>query len=564
MASTFKLSTDLPAWKELEQLYQKEGKNFDVKQAFAEDPKRFDEFSRVFTNYDDSKILYDFSKNLVNKEIFAKLIELAKQSGVEKLRDEMFAGDHINTTEDRAVYHVALRNRAKRNMPVDGKDTAQEVDDVLQHMKEFSNQIRDGSWKGYTGKQITDVVNIGIGGSDLGPVMVTEALKAYSKPGLNVHFVSNIDGTHIAEILKNLSAETTLFLVASKTFTTAETITNATSAKNWFLKHSNDNKEAIAKHFAALSTNEKEVVNFGIDPKNMFGFESWVGGRYSVWSAIGLSVAIFIGFDNFEKFLKGAEAVDQHFLNTPLENNIPVIGGLLNVWYNNFFGAQTHLIAPFDQYLHRFPAYLQQLSMESNGKSVTRANVFTNYQTGAIIFGEPATNAQHSFFQLLHQGTKLIPADFILAAQSQNPIENNKHQKMLASNFFAQSEALMVGKNEEQVKAEGATGGLVPHKIFSGNRPTTSILAQKITPAALGALIAYYEHVTFTEGAVWNINSFDQWGVELGKVLAKVIGKQLDDKKPVEDHDPSTNNLINTFKEWEWIVTRESGVDSKL
>ncbi|KAI5954458.1 PGI1 [Candida jiufengensis] len=548
--SSFKLATDLPAWKELESLYKSEGEKFNVKEAFAKDPKRFQEFSRIFTNFDDSKILFDYSKNLINEDIFKTLIKLAKESNLEQLRDDMFAGKHINTTEDRAVYHVALRNIHKRKMPVDGKDTTQEVSTVLEHMKEFSNQVRSGEWKGYTGKAITDVVNIGIGGSDLGPVMVTEALKAYSKPGLNVHFVSNVDGTNIVEELKGLEPETTLFLIASKTFTTAETIANANSAKNWFLEVAKDTKY-IAKHFAALSTNEKEVAKFGIDPRNMFEFESWVGGRYSVWSAIGLSVAIYIGYDNFAKFLEGAETVDQHFLNEPLENNIPVIGGLINVWYNNFFGAQTHLIAPFDQYLHRFPAYLQQLFMESNGKSVTRANVFTNYQTGAIIFGEPATNAQHSFFQLLHQGTKLIPADFIMAAQSQNPIENNKHQKMLASNFFAQSEALMVGKNEEQVKSEGATGGLVPHKEFSGNRPTTSILAQKITPSTLGALIAYYEHVTFTEGAIWNINSFDQWGVELGKVLAKVIGKQLDDKTEVEDHDPSTNGLINTFKKWE-------------
>ena len=548
--SSFKLASDLPAWKELEQLYKKEGEKFDVRAAFAKDPKRFDEFSRIFTNYDDSKILFDFSKNLINQEILDKLIQLAKEAGVEKLRDEMFAGDHINTTEDRAVYHVALRNVKKHKMPVDGKDTTQEVWDVLNHMKEFSDQVRDGEWKGYTGKAITDVVNIGIGGSDLGPVMVTEALKYYSKPGLNAHFVSNIDGTDIAEVLKKVNPETTLFLIASKTFTTAETITNATSAKKWFLEHAKDTKY-IAQHFAALSTNEKEVIKFGIDPKNMFGFESWVGGRYSVWSAIGLSVAIYIGFDNFEKFLAGAEAVDEHFLKTPFENNIPVLGGLISVWYNNFFNAQTHLVVPYDQYLHRFPAYLQQLSMESNGKSVTRANVFTNYQTGTILFGEPATNAQHSFFQLVHQGTKLIPADFILAAQSHNPIENNKHQKMLASNFFAQSEALLKGKSEEQVKAEGTTGGLIPHKEFSGNRPTTSILAQKITPAALGALIAYYEHVTFTEGAIWNINSFDQWGVELGKVLAKVIGTELEDKKSVGSHDPSTNGLINTFKQWE-------------
>ncbi|EER35862.1 glucose-6-phosphate isomerase [Candida tropicalis MYA-3404] len=548
--SSFKLATELPEWKKLEETYKTVGEKFSVRDAFASDKNRFEEFSWIYENYDDSKILFDFSKNLVNKEILDQLVTLAKEAGVEKLRDAMFAGEHINTTEDRAVYHVALRNRALRKMPVDGKDTAQEVDDVLKHMKEFSDSVRDGSWTGYTGKAITDVVNVGIGGSDLGPVMVTEALKAYSKPGLNVHFISNIDGTHTAETLKNLNPETTLFLIASKTFTTAETITNATSAKNWFLATAKDPKH-IAKHFAALSTNEKEVEKFGIDTKNMFGFESWVGGRYSVWSAIGLSVAIYIGFENFNNFLKGAEAMDQHFLTAPLENNIPVIGGLLSVWYNNFFGAQTHLVVPFDQYLHRFPAYLQQLSMESNGKSVTRGNVFTNYQTGTILFGEPATNAQHSFFQLVHQGTKLIPSDFILAAQSHNPIENNLHQRMLASNFFAQAEALMVGKDEAKVKAEGATGGLVPHKEFSGNRPTTSILAQKITPAALGSLIAYYEHVTFTEGAIWNINSFDQWGVELGKVLAKVIGKELDDKAPVATHDASTNGLINQFKKWE-------------
>ncbi|EGW34040.1 glucose-6-phosphate isomerase [Spathaspora passalidarum NRRL Y-27907] len=547
--SSFKLASELPAWKKLQATYDSVGEKFSVKDEFSKDSSRFETFSRTFENYDGSKILFDFSKNLVNKEILDQLIELAKEAGVEKLRDEMFAGDHINTTEDRAVYHVALRNRALKKMPVDGKDTAKEVDDVLQHMKEFSDEVRSGKWTGYTGKAITDVVNVGIGGSDLGPVMVTEALKAYAQPGLNVHFVSNIDGTHIAETLKNLNAETTLFLIASKTFTTAETITNANSAKSWFLEHAKD-KAHIAKHFAALSTNEKEVAKFGIDTKNMFEFNDWVGGRYSVWSAIGLSVAIYIGYDNFEAFLKGAEAVDQHFLTTPLEQNIPVLGGLLSVWYNNFYGAQTHLVAPFDQYLHRFPAYLQQLSMESNGKSVTRANVYTNYQTGTILFGEPATNAQHSFFQLVHQGTKLIPADFILAAQSHNPIENNLHQRMLASNFFAQAEALMVGKSTEQVKAEGATGGLVPHKEFSGNRPTTSILAQKITPANLGALIAYYEHVTFTEGAVWNINSFDQWGVELGKVLAKVIGKELDDKTKVETHDASTRGLINQFKEW--------------
>lgn len=547
--SNFKLATELPAWSKLQKLYDAQGKSLNVKEEFQKDSARYNKYAKTLTNYDGSKILFDFSKNLINDEIMATLIELAKEAKVTDLRDAMFAGEHINFTEDRAVYHVALRNRANKPMKVDGVDVAPEVDAVLQHMKEFSEQVRSGEWKGYTGKKITDVVNIGIGGSDLGPVMVTEALKHYAGV-LDVHFVSNIDGTHIAEVLKVVDPETTLFLVASKTFTTAETITNANTAKNWFLSKTGNDQSNIAKHFAALSTNETEVAKFGIDTKNMFGFENWVGGRYSVWSAIGLSVALYIGFDNFEAFLKGAEAVDKHFVETPLEDNIPLLGGLLSVWYNNFFGAQTHLVAPFDQYLHRFPAYLQQLSMESNGKSVTRGNVFSTYSTGSILFGEPATNAQHSFFQLVHQGTKLIPSDFILAAQSHNPIENNLHQKMLASNFFAQAEALMVGKDEAQVKSEGATGGLVPHKIFSGNRPTTSILAQKITPAALGSLIAYYEHVTFTEGAIWNINSFDQWGVELGKVLAKVIGKELDNTEKITAHDASTNGLINQFKEW--------------
>ncbi|KAJ8144073.1 hypothetical protein OY671_002816 [Metschnikowia pulcherrima] len=547
--ASFNLSSELPAWKKLDSTYESVGKTLKVKDEFAADKQRFAKFSETFTNYDGSKILFDFSKNIINDEIKAQLLDLAKEAGVEKLRDAMFNGDKINETEGRAVYHVALRNRSMKTMAVDGENTAPEVDAVLKHMKEFSDAVEAGEWTGYTGKQITDVVNIGIGGSDLGPVMVTEALKAYSQPGLNAHFVSNIDGTHLAETLKGLNPETTLFLIASKTFTTAETITNANSAKTWFLDSVKDEAH-IAKHFAALSTNAEEVSKFGIDTKNMFGFESWVGGRYSVWSAIGLSVAIYIGYENFEAFLKGAEAFDHHFTTTPLEKNIAVTGGLLSVWYNNFFGAQTHLVAPFDQYLHRFPAYLQQLSMESNGKSVTRGNSYTNYQTGTILFGEPATNAQHSFFQLVHQGTKLIPSDFILAAQSHNPIENNLHQRMLASNFFAQAEALMVGKDEEQVQKEGATGGLVPHKVFSGNRPTTSILAQKITPAALGALIAYYEHVTFVEGAIWNINSFDQWGVELGKVLAKVIGKELDTTDDVAAHDPSTNGLINQFKKW--------------
>ncbi|KAG7877441.1 hypothetical protein KL938_004197 [Ogataea parapolymorpha] len=540
---------ELPAWKKLQAIYDDYGKTFSSRDAFASDPNRFSKFSQTFENYDGSKILFDFSKNLIDEKILSSLIELAKEAKVEKLRDEMFAGVHINTTEDRAVYHVALRNRALKPMYVDNVNVTPEVDSVLQHMKEFSEQVRSGEWKGYTGKEITDIVNIGIGGSDLGPVMVTEALKPYAHPRLSVHFVSNVDGTHIAETLKKCNAETTLFLIASKTFTTAETCANANTAKNWFLQRAKDEAH-IAKHFVALSTNASEVAKFGIDTKNMFGFENWVGGRYSVWSAIGTSVCLYIGYDNFEKFLRGAEAVDNHFTSAPLEKNIPLIGGLLTIWYNNFHGAQTKLVTPFDQYMHRFPAYLQQLSMESNGKSVSKDSKFVNYETGIVLFGEPTTNAQHSFFQLVHQGTKLIPADFILAAKSHNPIEGNLHQRMLASNFFAQAESLMLGKTKEQVEAEGVSGDLVPHKMFSGNRPTTSILAQQITPATLGALIAYYEHVTFVEGAIWGINSFDQWGVELGKVLAKVILKELENEKPVESHDSSTRSLINQFKEW--------------
>ncbi|KAG7771240.1 hypothetical protein KL931_000938 [Ogataea haglerorum] len=540
---------ELPAWKKLQAIYDDYGKAFSSRDAFASDPDRFSKFSQIFENYDGSKILFDFSKNLIDDKILSSLIELAKEANVEKLRDEMFAGVHINTTEDRAVYHVALRNRALKPMYVDNVNVTPEVDSVLQHMKEFSDQVRSGEWKGYTGKEITDIVNIGIGGSDLGPVMVTEALKPYAHPRLSVHFVSNVDGTHIAETLKVCNAETTLFLIASKTFTTAETCANANTAKNWFLQRAKDEAH-IAKHFVALSTNASEVAKFGIDTKNMFGFENWVGGRYSVWSAIGTSVCLYIGYENFEKFLRGAEAVDNHFTSAPLEKNIPLIGGLLTIWYNNFHGAQTKLVTPFDQYMHRFPAYLQQLSMESNGKSVSKDSKFVNYETGVVLFGEPTTNAQHSFFQLVHQGTKLIPADFILAAKSHNPIEGNLHQRMLASNFFAQAESLMLGKTKEQVEAEGVSGDLVPHKMFSGNRPTTSILAQQITPATLGALIAYYEHVTFVEGAIWGINSFDQWGVELGKVLAKVILKELENEKPVESHDSSTRNLINQFKEW--------------
>ncbi|MCJ1235210.1 glucose-6-phosphate isomerase [Varicellaria rhodocarpa] len=543
----FAQTSELKAWQGLQEHHQTLGRNIVLREYFEKDPQRFEKFSRTFDNAaDKSEILFDFSKNFITEETLSLLIELAKESNLEQLRDDMFAGEKINFTEKRAVYHVALRNVTNQKMEVDGKSVVEGVNEVLEHMKVFSEEVRSGAWKGYTGKKINTIINIGIGGSDLGPVMVSEALKPYGDRNLKLHFVSNIDGTHIAEALRDSDPETTLFLVASKTFTTAETTTNANTAKQWFLKSAKD--EDIAKHFVALSTNVEEVTKFGIDKKNMFGFESWVGGRYSVWSAIGLSVCLYIGYENFHEFLAGAHAMDKHYKETPLEQNIPVIGGLLSVWYSDFFGAQTHLVSPFDQYLHRFPAYLQQLSMESNGKGITRSGEYVKYTTGAILFGEPATNAQHSFYQLLHQGTKLIPTDFIIAAESHNPVENNKHQKMLASNFFAQSEALMVGKSEEEVKAEGAPSDLIPHKTFLGNRPTTSILAQKITPGTLGALIAYYEHLTFTEGAIWNINSFDQWGVELGKSLAKKILAELDTSEKSTGHDASTSGLINAFK----------------
>ncbi|THZ16468.1 glucose-6-phosphate isomeras-like protein [Aureobasidium pullulans] len=544
----FAQASDLSAWKSLQKHHQELGRSIVLKEAFAQDPQRYEKFSRTFTNdVDKSETIFDFSKNFITDETLQLLCQLAREAKVEELRDDMFKGEKINFTEKRAVYHVALRNTENWPMQVDGKSVVEEVNSVLEHMKEFSEEVRSGKWVGYTGKAINTIVNIGIGGSDLGPVMVSEALKPYGKRDMKLHFVSNIDGTHMAEALRDSDPETTLFLVASKTFTTAETTTNANTAKKWFLGHAKD-ESAIAKHFVALSTNEEEVTKFGIDKRNMFGFADWVGGRYSVWSAIGLSVCLYIGYDNFHDFLAGGHAMDKHFKETPLEQNIPVLGGLLSVWYSDFFGAQTHLVSPFDQYLHRFPAYLQQLSMESNGKAITRSGDYVKYTTGAILFGEPATNAQHSFYQLLHQGTKLIPTDFILAAESHNPIEDNKHQKMLASNYFAQAEALMIGKTPEDVRAEGAADELVPHKTFLGNRPTTSILAQKITPATLGALIAYYEHMTFTEGAIWNINSFDQWGVELGKSLAKKIQAELESSGEVSGHDASTSGLINAFK----------------
>ncbi|KAI1121464.1 glucose-6-phosphate isomerase [Nemania abortiva] len=545
------------AWAALKEHYKNNGQTFVLKKLFAEDKDRFNNLSKTFhdssTNTD---ILFDFSKNLADKDTIKLLVELAEAAKLKDKRDAMFAGEKINFTEKRAVYHTALRNVGEPVWPmsVDGQDVMKNpggVNAVLAHMKEFSEQIRSGAWKGHNGKKLTNIINIGIGGSDLGPVMVTEALKYYGAKDMTLHFVSNIDYTHMAEALAVSDPDTTLFLVASKTFTTAETTTNANTAKSWFLKNTN-NKGDIAKHFVALSTNEPEVTNFGIDSKNMFGFESWVGGRYSVWSAIGLSVALYIGYDNFEQFLMGAHQMDRHFRETPLEDNIPVLGGLLSVWYSNFYGAETHLVAPFDQYLHRFPAYLQQLSMESNGKYVT-SDGSEAPSTGPILFGEPCTNAQHSFFQLVHQGTKLIPTDFILAAKSHHKSarESDLHQKMLASNYFAQAEALMIGKTAEQVKSEGTPDDLVPHKVFKGNRPTTSILVGgTIGPAQLGALIVYYEHLTFTEGVIWDINSFDQWGVELGKVLAKKILKELDEPGNGEGHDVSTGGLIGAYKKY--------------
>lgn len=523
--------------------------NIDIKELFTSDPKRFSKFSVYFED-----ILFDYSKNRIDEKGIALLVQLARECRLNDAIKAMFDGEAINVTENRPVLHTALRNQSNTPVLVEGKDVMPEVNAVLQHMKTFSQQVIDGSWKGYTGKEITDVVNIGIGGSDLGPVMVTEALKSY-KTRLNLHFVSNVDGTHIAETLKELNAETTLFLIASKTFTTQETMANANSAREWFLKAGAAEAD-IAKHFAALSTNASAVEKFGIDTQNMFGFWDWVGGRYSLWSAIGLSIALGVGFDNFEALLGGAHAMDNHFRETELEQNIPVIAALLGIWYNNFFGAQSQAILPYDQYLHRFAAYFQQGDMESNGKYVDRNGDVVDYQTGPIIWGEPGTNGQHAFYQLIHQGTKLIPCDFIAPAQTHNPI--GEHHTLLLSNFFAQTEALMNGKSEEEVVAELQASGkseeeiekLAPFKVFEGNRPTNSILLKKITPRSLGSLIAMYEHKIFVQGIIWNIYSFDQWGVELGKQLAGKILPELRTNDDVTTHDSSTNGLINQYKEW--------------
>lgn len=539
--------TTSPAWLALN-AHRQEVAHLQMRELFAQDPQRFERFSLKFQD-----ILFDYSKNRITEKTMTLLLALAQQA---KLRDwiaAMFSGEKINHTEGRAVLHVALRNRSNRPILVDGEDVMPEVNGVLAKMRDFSDKVRNGTWTGYTGKPIADIVNVGIGGSDLGPKMVTLALKPYTRAALRSHFVSNVDGTDMAETLKQLNPETTLFLIASKTFTTQETMTNAHSARDWFIQNGG-NAGAVAKHFVALSTNEEGVTDFGIDPANMFEFWDWVGGRYSLWSAIGLSIALAVGMDHFEELLTGAHEVDEYFRTEPLETNIPVVMALLGIWYNNFWDAQSHAILPYDEYLARFPAYFQQGDMESNGKSVTKAGEPVDYTTGPIIWGEPGTNGQHAFYQLIHQGTKLIPCDFIAPVHSHNPVGN--HHPILLANFFAQTEALMKGKIAEEVRVElqqsGVSGAaletLVPAKTFTGNRPSNSILVDQITPKTLGSLIALYEHKIFTQGVIWQINSFDQMGVELGKQLAKAIEPELADATPVTSHDASTNGLINYYK----------------
>ncbi|AEE53793.1 glucose-6-phosphate isomerase [Haliscomenobacter hydrossis] len=539
--------TQTPAWQQLTQHFSAM-RQMQMKDLFAADPQRFAQFSQRFED-----VLVDYSKNIVTADTLKALLQLAEECGLKAAIQAMYSGEKINATEGRSVLHVALRNRSNRPILVDGVDVMPEVNAVLAKMEAFSKRILSGEWKGYTGKSITDIVNIGIGGSDLGPVMVTEALKPYWQPGMAVHFVSNVDGTHIAETLKPLNPETTLFCIASKTFTTQETMTNAETARDWFLKTAKDQSQ-VAKHFVALSTNEKAVAAFGIDTANMFEFWDWVGGRYSLSSAIGLPIACVIGFENFKAMLEGLHAMDEHFYNTPFEQNIPVLLALIGIWYNNFFDAATEAILPYDQYLHRFAAYFQQGNMESNGKYVDRNGQPVEYQTGPIIWGEPGTNGQHAFYQLIHQGTKMIPCDFIAPAQSHNPLGD--HHVKLMSNFFAQTEALLMGKTEAEVEAELQKQGksaaeiaeLTPFKVFQGNRPTNSILVKKIDPRTLGILIAMYEHKIFTQGVIWNIYSFDQWGVELGKQLANKILPELENTSTVNSHDASTNGLINAFK----------------
>lgn len=535
------------SWKKLKQHHKKMAGVL-MRDLFANDPERFRNFSIRFDS-----ILFDYSKNRITEKTMQHLFQLAEECGLQQAISSMFSGEKINETEGRAVLHVALRNFSGKPVSVDGKDVMPDVFRVLKHIQTFCAGIHSGEWKGYTGKKIKYIVNIGIGGSDLGPQMVTEALMPYQQGDMQAFFVSNIDATHISSVLKQVVAEETLFLVASKTFTTQETMTNAHTARRWFLEHAKEESQ-IAKHFVALSTNEKEVVKFGIDRANMFEFWNWVGGRYSLWSAIGLSIALYIGYDNFESLLKGAHATDNHFRSEDFDQNIPVIMALIGIWYTNFFGSQTEAILPYDQYMRRFAPYFQQGNMESNGKSTDRRGKPVDYATGPVIWGEPGTNGQHAFYQLIHQGTLLIPCDFIAPAISHNPI--GKHHDILLSNFFAQTEALMNGKTAKEVKEELVKAGkpeaeikhLVPFKVFSGNRPTNSILIKQITPYTLGQLIALYEHKIFVQGVIWDIFSFDQWGVELGKQLANKILPELEDDKKVTGHDASTNGLINQYK----------------
>lgn len=540
--------TESPAYQAL-LAHRKSMDGVHMRELFASDPQRHDKYSLELGD-----LLLDYSKNRIDDRTMPLLLSLAEQAQLGPRIEAMFAGEKINFTEGRAVLHVALRNRSGRAVEVDGQDVMPQVNAVLAKMRTFSESVRDGSWKGYTGKAITDIVNIGIGGSDLGPVMITEALRPYWKPGLHAHFVSNIDGTQLSETLRGLDPETTLFCVASKTFTTQETLTNAKSARAWLLAALND-RSAVARHFVAMSTNAEQVGEFGIDTNNMFEFWDWVGGRYSLWSAIGLPIACVLGMDNFEQLLAGAHEADEHFRTAPFADNIPVVLGMLGVWYHNFFGAHTHALLPYDQYMHRFAAYFQQGDMESNGKSVDRdGQAIVDYSTGPVIWGEPGTNGQHAFYQLIHQGTRLIPADFIAPIDSHNPLGD--HHQILLANFFAQTEALMMGKSLTQVREELAAQGLdekavkrlEAHKVFSGNRPTNSLLFKKLTPHTLGKLVALYEHKIFVQGVVWNINCYDQWGVELGKQLAKAILPELGGDTTVHTHDGSTNALINYYK----------------
>jgi len=538
--------TVLPAWQALEKL-KASIETTHLRDLFARDPERFQRFSIIFGD-----LLFDYSKHRIDDDCLGQLLALAEQSGLEERRDAMFRGKKINTTEQRAALHIALRNRSQRPIHVDGKDVLPAVNAVLAQMRDFSEKVRSGVWTGYSGARITDVVNIGIGGSDLGPKMACEALTPYAGT-LRLHFVSNVDGSDIAKTLKQVDPATTLFLVASKTFTTIETMTNAITARDWFLKKAG-NREHIAKHFVALSTNAEAVAHFGIDTANMFPFWDWVGGRYSMWSAIGLSIALHVGMDNFEQLLEGAHRADEHFRTEPPHRNIPVIMAMLGVWYNNFFGAQSHAILPYDQYLNYFADYFQQVDMESNGKSVTLDGDTAGVETGQVIWGRPGTNGQHAFYQLIHQGTKLIPCDFLAAARSHNDIRD--HHRILISNYFAQTEALMRGRTRAEARAEleqqGVSGKaldlLSAAKTFPGNRPSSSFLYRQLDPAALGTLLAFYEHKIFTQGVVWNLNSYDQMGVELGKILANSILTELADNQVISTHDSSTNGLINYYK----------------